>query len=286
MVAYRKELIVLIKDKPELSSLDDSFVSHILDSFLAPLPETVFDKYSSFTQCKRSKKCKELISAVRKHLRVVYGVFIKKSLFESKNKLLTLSSYDDPFINSILQFHQSTQERFSIYKQVYQGIFSYLKKKNLPKNYVLGDFACGYNPFAYKFLPNKPSHYFVADLSSRDMNFVQEFFLNTKISGTAQSFDLLSEEFSTFMSSHKFDVVFLFKALDSLESVKRHSSKRIISELQSRFIIVSFPLVTIGGNQIISSSKRWWFENFCTQNKWVFEVFSTPNEQFYLVEKN
>ena len=286
MVAYRDELIVAIKDKPELSSLDNSFVSQILDTFLAPIPDSVFDKYSSFTQCKRSKKCKELISSVRKHLRVVYGVFIKQPLPEFKNKLSSLSSYDDPFIDNVLQFHQSTHERHPTYKQVYKEIFSYLEKKNLPEQYVLGDFACGYNPFAYKFLPKKPSNYFVSDLSSSDMNFVQDFFTRTKISGKAIAFDLLSDEFSKFMASTKFDVVFLFKALDSLETVKRHSSKRVFSELQSRFIVVSFPSVTIGGNQTISSSKRWWFENFCTQNNWDFEVFSTSTEQFYLIEKN
>ena len=285
MVAFKEELISAIKDKPELSSLDDYFVSQILDVFLAPLPDSVFDKYSSFTQCKRSKKCKELISSVRKHLRVVYGVFIKQPLFDFKKHLSSLSSYDDPFVDNILQFHQSTQERFSTYKQVYKEIFYYLEKKNLPEQYVLGDFACGYNPFSYKFLPKKPSNYFVSDLSSVDMGFVQEFFNRTNISGKATAFDLLSDEFSKFMASTKFDVVFLFKALDSLETVKRHSSKRVFSELQSRFIVVSFPSVTIGGNQTISSSKRWWFENFCEQNGWKFEVFSTSNEQFYLIEK-
>lgn len=281
---YEQELISLIKEKSELNSLDDIYVKKILSLYFKDSANSVFDKYTSFQQCKRSKKCKELVTNVRKHLRTVYGLFILEPLISFQKIISSLKSFESESINKILLTHQSTNERFSSYDEFYSVIFEKLFKKGLPKNFSLGDFACGCNPFAYNYLPIKPNNYLAIDLSSEDMSLTQSFFNNTNISGIAKAFDLMSDEFFSWISQQSFDLVFLFKALDSFETIKRHSSKKILSKINASFFVVTFPLISIGGKQSIASSKRWWFENFCTKNDWKFEIFIIGNEQIFLVD--
>jgi len=95
---------------------------------------------------------------------------------------------------------------------------------------------------------------------------------------------LLSETAKKWLATQKPTLCFLFKALDSLESVTRHSSKALLASLQADFLVVTFSLVTIGGKKQITMSKRSWFEHFCTAQKWLFERFETPNELIYIIK--
>jgi hypothetical protein len=105
------------------------------------------------------------------------------------------------------------------------------------------------------------------------------------ISGKAFGVDVLSDAFLSYLEKECFDVVFFLKALDSFETVRRHSSKKLLSVVQAPFIVVSFPLVSIGGKSSIQSSKRVWLERFCEKEGWEFTTFSLPNELFYCIQK-
>lgn len=284
-LVFEDEFVSLIKNKDELKSLDSNFVKQILFKQLDWSVVKKLNFYSSFKQLKRSKISKDLISSTRKILRERFGMFIKKPLVKDRKKLLSIKNYESDFVDKILSSHQSTFERKRFYEKLYFNIFSTLFEMGLKKDFSLGDFACGYNPLSYKYFSVKPINYFACDLSSLEMDLINSFFENTNINGKAHGFDLLSNEFSNFLKNHYFDVVFLFKALDSLESVKKHSSKKLIAKINSSFFVVSFPLVSIGGKKSISSSKRSWFENFCVKEKWDFKTFSISNELFYIIKK-
>ncbi|MBN1175922.1 hypothetical protein JXA48_04730 [Candidatus Woesearchaeota archaeon] len=284
-LVFESEIISLIQDKQELKSLDKSYIKKILLSNLSDSMIKKLNSYSSFKQCKRGKVCGELISLTRKILRDRYGVFIRTPLSNYKKKLLSLSSFDDDYVDSILSFHQSTFERLPYYSSFYPLLFKELFSLGLSEKFSLGDFACGYNPLAYKYLPVKPTNYFACDISSDEMSLINSFFVNQKISAEARSFDLLSDDFSNFISNQKFDVVFLLKALDSLEIVKKHSSKKLLDAINTHFFVVSFPLVSIGGKNSIDSTKRSWFEKFCEKQSWSYSTLSVPNELFYVVKK-
>jgi len=283
---FKSELLSLIKEKPELNSLDDSYVDSIFQSLLDARSIIKLNSYSSFKQCKRSKVCNTLVSSTRKILRERYGVFIRKPLVSFKKNLSLVDSFNSPIVDIILNSHQSTFERFSYYSSFYPLLFEELFSLGLKKSFSLGDFACGYNPLSYKFLPVKPSKYFACDLSEVDMGLINSFFKQTNIVGSAKGFNILSDDFFKFLESNSFDVVFLFKALDSLEAVKKHSSKSFLDKIDSDILVVSFPLVSIGGNVVIDSSKRSWFENFCVKQGWFFKTLSLPNELFYIIVKN
>lgn len=274
------DFVAHIKKKKELSALDDQYVKDVLNEVLKSNPLNL-EKYSSFKQAFRSKKVKDVITETRRRLRDVYGLFIRKPLDAfSVNKI---DSYEANIIGSLLQAHQSTFERVSYYPSLYSLIFNRLFALGLKKDFVLMDLACGNNPFAYKFLPVKPKEYIALDLSSKDMFFIEEFFLKTSINGQTVAGDLLSKKVLSWLSSQKADVCFLFKALDPLESVERHSSKKLLRSMNVSFFVVSFSLVSVGGNAQISPKKRVWFERFCQKEGWKFETLQVPNELFYIV---
>ncbi len=278
---FRSDLISYIKQKPELHSLDDAFVDSFLQKHLSAI-NIDWSKYSSFSQALRNKKVKSLISLVRKDLRTAYGLYIKTPL--SLSLLDSVPSFDDEKINSLLDMHRSTSERLPFYTSIYPLLFNKLFSWGLTKKFTLLDLACGFNPLACAYLPVFPKKYFASDLSSFDMNFINVFFSKFDLSGEAVAFDALSDSFKDWLVGKSFDLVFLFKALDSFEQVERHSSKKLLSKINSKFFVVSFSLVSIGGKSRIDASKRSWFETFCTKTGWTFEVLQVPNELFYVVK--
>lgn len=279
---FQSDFISLVKQKPELAALDDSFVQvHLLRQY-ALLGSFDLEKYSSFKQCLRSKKSKELVSETRKYLRTVFGLFISQPL--SDKSVASIASWDDSSIELLLAMHKSTNERLPFYSSIYSLLFDTLFSLGLPKKFSLLDIACGYNPFAYKYFPEKPSQYVACDLSSSEMGLVNSFFEQTSISGSAFGIDVTSQEFADYMVDKSFDLCFLFKALDSFEQVQRHLSKKLVAAIPAKFFVVSFALMTIGGNSQIQASKRTWFERFCERNNWQFETLQVPNEIFYVIK--
>lgn len=281
---FKDDLVALVKEKKELSTLDDDFIFSILKSFLTPQLIDKIAFYDTFKQCKRAKEVKQLVADVRRHLREVYGLFVKQPLPVTYKKLMNRKSNNDEIALLLLQSHQSSYERFAYYASVYEQLFEQLESLGLQNQFVLADFACGCNPFAYSFLPHKPRHYVACDLSSQDMVVVNDYFNQASIPGEAFAFDLLSSEFQQWLSKKFFDVVFLFKALDSLEAVKRHASKSFLDSLPTKFLVVSFALRSIGGRQSIAGSRRVWFERFCQKQGWFYLTVQIPNELFYVVK--
>ncbi|MCA9477548.1 MAG: hypothetical protein KC535_00180 [Nanoarchaeota archaeon] len=272
---FLDELVSLIKQKKELSPLDDDFVKEVVRSSSF----TVEKNYDSFDQFKRSKLCKEIVSSVRKRLRDIYGLFLEKPL--STKHIDRLESIE---ATSLLSLHKSTLERAPYYPSLYPLLLEKLHEMGLKKDYVLADIACGYNPLAVQFLPVRPKEYFACDLSSKDMAAIDYFFKKFGVKGGAEAYDVLGTRFEEFFSGKKFDVCFLFKALDPFEQVKRHASKRLLSSLPTEFFVVSFSLFSIGGKTPIPASKRSWFEKFCQKQSWEFQTLQIPNELFYLIK--
>ena len=270
-------LVDLIMQKKELVSIERRYVQKRLEETLKhntwKIPETLTER-----QLPKNKAIKEIVSQVRGQLREVYGVFKREDTIIPKE-------FNTEELNQLLVSHQSSYERIDYYETIYANIFAILEEQGLEQEYSLMDLACGYNPLSYDYLPRIPKKVFVGDLSTTDMELIQSFFDARKIPGTAIYLDLLEESAMKKISTEHYDVCFLFKALDSLEAIKRHSSKALLDKLAAKFVVVSFALKSIGGKNKIGDNKRWWFEGFCKAQGWSFETFSVENELFYVVKK-
>lgn len=277
-----QELISLIKDKAELKSLDDNYVSEKVLEYLRKNPKTKnkFENSKNVEQFSRSKEFNIMKKEIRKVLRESYGVF---SLDNNYNELLDefKKTKDPMLIREMLATHQSSKERLPYYNGIYKSLFKITGEPN-----SIFDIGCGFNPLSYSLLGYKPKYY-CSDISSQDMSFIKKFFEISKIDGETFTNDAVNnaEELIKLVKEKKPDIIFMFKLLDTLEAVKRHNTKKLLPELTPycKFLIVSFATVSLGGGKAISDFKRTWFINYLEKNQWEYEPVKFPNEIFYVI---
>ncbi len=291
-INYQKELIQDIKNKKELKNLDDSFVSEKLNSFFENRTyeqekQKIISKLNNSKSYKQFMKSKEhdfLLKSIRAELRTIYGVFIDEHS-NKKEELLKEKKYKE-----ILNLHQSTKERIKSYDEIYKQIFNMLKKnsdeKIKNKKISIMDLACGLNPISAVFIKEKINKYFASDISKSDCNFLNEFFKIEKIDGNAVAYDLTKSDDVDKISklSKEYDVCFLFKTLDSIEFIEWGLSEKLIEKIHSKFIVVSFPTLSIGGKKTIDKTKRKWFEDLLILKEYKYKTFEVDTELFYFVK--
>jgi hypothetical protein len=275
---------LIIKDilaKRELSNLNEELVAEKVKLFLAK-HKSIAEKLrqSEYSKFKRSKEHEAIIKEIRAQLREVYGVFIQKNykkrfgLLEELEKMPSLETH-----NKILTLHKSSKERLPYYPVVYKKIFAIT---GIPRKII--DFACGLNPLSYPYLECKPE-YLACDLAEKDLEFIQAYFDIMKIKGVTQRIDLIKDHNKLADLSKDCDVAFLFKTLDSLETVQWNISERILAQIKARFMVVSFATKSLGGKKTIRKEKRSWFERLVSKLKYGFESFEIPGEIFYIITK-
>lgn len=254
------EIIAEIKKKKDFHSLDDGFVRE----FLNPVLKTH----------KLTKKNRKLIvKEVRAKLREVYSVFRRASQQKILRFVQEIKSLDDLEMHKkILKLHQSTNERLERYQQLYTWIF---KDKEI--NSLL-DLGCGLNPLSYPFM-NRKLKYMAVELTEADAELIRVYFKKCLIEGEAYAMDLTKD-----FKLPKVDMCFIFKLLDTLESVKRNITKQILDAVDARYIVVSFSTKSLGGGKYISKKRLVWFERLIKEYK--YETFELPNEFFYLIQKH
>lgn len=281
MEAAIKLVVENILAKKELSNLSEEFVLEKVKKFLEThkkVNEKI--KKENYLRLQRSKEYKELVKTIRAELRKVYGVFILKDYKKRYELLKELKK--NPSIenhNKILGLHKSSKERLPYYSLVYKKIF---KIAGVPKRII--DLACGLNPFSYPFLGCKPE-YVACDLSEKDLDFIKKYFKAMKIKGKTKRIDLIKDKDKIKMISKNADVVFLFKTLDSLETIKRNISWQVLRNIQGKFIVVSFSTKSLGGGKIIRKEKRAWFERLIKKLGYRSKIFEIPGETFYIITK-
>jgi len=290
-IAKKEKLFFLANDiieKKELKNLNNEFVIEKIHAFLEK-HKKINDKFenSRYDEFKRSKEYKEIIKKIRSGLREIYGVFILND-YDKRNMLLQELKSNGSLENhnKILALHKSSKERLAYYPIIYRKIFEIAGK---PEKII--DLACGLNPFSYIYIANlglNPEYnpeYIACDLSEKDLELIKEYFEYFKIKGFAKRIDLVKENNQLAELSKGTDIAFLFKTLDSVETVERNVSKKILENLKSSFITVSFSTKSLGGKKPIRKQKRAWFEKLAGQLGFNIGFFEIPGEIFYVLSK-
>ena len=245
-----ESIIVEIKKKEELKNLEESFIKERINDYLKK------HSINLETLDERSSSYKDLFKTVRKKCFDVYGLFKQKS-------------------KDTLKEHISSRERLEFYPKIYQDIFSITGK---PKTII--DLGCGLNPLSYKYLDCKPIYY-ASELSKEDCKVIESFFKENKIKGECFAFDLLSEDYSKLPEA---DICFLFKVLESLESVKKNISKEILQKINAKWIIVSFSKKSITGRPI-KKKGRSWLMRMLKELGYEYQILDIGEEIFYVIHK-
>ena len=213
-------LVENIKKKKELQSIADDFVEQCLVKYLNQEPKLLKLLQEKFNP--KSKAYVLVIKNVRSQLRRVYGLFrddpqerkilIEKLLISPRQKRSSL-------LQQILSTHSSTQERLSIYEQLYSKIFALSGK---PKTIL--DLGCGINPFSFPYLKLKECTYYAYDLIEEEIEAINNYFAlvkkeNPSFIGKALVADILAETLP------KADLCFLFKITDVIDQGKKQNCR-------------------------------------------------------------
>lgn len=272
-----ENLIADIKSKKELKSLDKKIVEEYLEKFFKTNSHLKV-KLEAKKFNKKSSEYKLVLKEVRKNLRQIYGVFIEKDYGKREKLLQEMKTLkESEALTKILSLHKSTKERIPYYKEVYSNILAITGKGK-----IILDLACGLNPLSYGFLGYKPE-YIASDIAEKDLEFIDSFFKKFKIKGKTIKIDLVTEQEK--LKTIKIDICFLLKALDSLETRKRYISQELIENINSKWLIVSFPKKSLGSAKEISKKKRQWFIKMLENKGFLHHEFEVENEFFLVVKK-
>lgn len=284
-------LVKEIINTKSLENLDLDYVSSKLEKFILTYGDVykklrVFADKNGVTAIKKNKHFKEIVKRVRDELRIVYGSFLNDDFFKKDKYFSKLDFEDEKFydkLNEVLKCHKSTKERVPYYGEIYKNIFNWYQPKRI------GDLACGLNPVSYFYIRLElgvSPKYFASDLSSIDMEFLNSFFSRFKIEGSAKAYDITKMDFLDDVNFMSCDMVFLFKALDSFEEVKKNISKQILEKIYAKKIVVSFPTKSLMSKREFKIEKRNWLFNYLNKMGWSYEQFEVENELFILITKN
>ena len=273
------EIITEIKKKKELSGLEDHFITQELNLFFKRNPG-----FKIFLAKPRSEKYKKIIKAVRAELRRNYGLF-RVGDDKARDKLVEefKSRHNIETIKKILATHSSTKERLDKYAEIYHQIF---KITGSPK--VILDLGCGINPLSVIFMKITKLTYYAYDINQKEIVLLNLFFQafrtpNKEINGKADILDF--KELNNLRSLPKADVAFLFKITDIVDKGKGHKrSESLMTKIPSKYIVVSFPTVTMSGKRM-NFPRRKWIELMCIRLGYEFKSFETSKEIFYVIRK-
>jgi len=274
------KLVSEIKKKKNLRSLPRDFVRDLIIQFFRKYPNLEED-LKKHPKPLKSRDFKFMLKEIRKTLHDIYGVFIlrKKDLKQLKEHLKKTKKLDEEALRmhrELLSSHKSSEERLNFYSEIYENIFSYTGK---PKSIL--DLACGLNPLSFPWMGLKKVGYFASELTEEDSKFIQEYFNIMKpfgLNGKSFAMNLLKLK-----KLPEVDICFLFKTLDSLEDLEKDYSEKLLKKISAKFIIVSFPTMSIGGKNPIK--QRGWFLRMMRTLNVKAETFDIENEIFYIIKK-
>jgi 16S rRNA (guanine(1405)-N(7))-methyltransferase len=144
------------------------------------------------------------------------------------------------FCLRLMKLHASSKERLPILEH----FFNEIAGEMVGINSIL-DCACGLNPLSLPWTPWKENiRYDACDVFTDMVGFVQKFLDHFGIKGNACTCDLSRET-----PAGEYDLVLLLKTLPCLEQLEKNSTARLLKSIQGRYLLVSYPVASLGGHQ-------------------------------------
>ena len=232
----------------------------------------------------KRRRLKDAIKATKNKLHQVGGAYLDRkmdyALWLSEIEKAYQSGNGDDYLQAcaqIMSHHSSTKERLEILDQFYATILAELA----PVHTVL-DLACGLNPLSIPWMPlAENATYYAYDIYRDMIGFLNAFMEIASVRGGAQTRDVIQS-----CPTHRVDVAFILKTIPCLEQVYKHAGFRLLDALNAEYLLVSFPVSTLGGRKkgmAINYEAR--FREFVAEENWSIERFEFATELAFLVAK-
>jgi hypothetical protein len=222
----------------------------------------------------------EKIKLTRDLLRKVFSVF-------TSEKILNPKILEKKSAQEILKKHISTRERFDFYLELYEKLL----KDFSSKTFSIIDLGAGINGLSYSFFNDLKLNvnYLGVEAVGQLVELMNSYFEQNKFNAKAIFESLFNlERIKEIILSQKIPrVVFLFKAVDSLEMVERNYSKKLLEEIVplADRVVVSFATRSLVSKKKFNV-KRYWFENFVKENFKILDDFEIGGERYLVFCKN
>ena len=267
----KREILRQIKQSKKYKTLSEPVVLEEIEKYLKRNPQ--IERY----------KDKKILKDIKTELHKIYGSFQinSKQKREKYFEELKLAPDNIELTKKILLTNSSTKERLENYEEIYPNIFTITGKPN-----SILDLGCGLNPFSFPFMNLEKVNYYAYDIDGTDISLIRDYFfsMKEKITGKADEINLASINEDEIKKLPKGDVCFMFKLVDVLDRKDHKQSEKIITNLDSKYIVVSFSKKTLAG-KMMNFPYRGWIERMLERNKLWFQKIDFENEVFYIIKK-
>jgi 16S rRNA (guanine(1405)-N(7))-methyltransferase len=262
-----KELIYQVRKSSKYANITESLVREIVQ---AEVPKW--------------KNAKEVIKSTRNKLHQVGSAFqestIPYDLWRAEISKLPesiSSSLTTTFINRCLPFHSSTAERLHFIPSFFTQTLAPIQ----PVESIL-DLACGFTPLCIPWIPTTNDvKYIGIDVFSDMISFLDFFFTHFHIIHKFDSGNIIES-----IPREKTHVAFLLKTLPCLEQVDKTIGTRLLENIRSENILVSFPSHSLGGrSKGMAVNYEMHFNHLIEGHNWHVTKTEFTNEIAFLIQK-
>jgi hypothetical protein len=249
----RQKTIEKIMQKPELKEI--------------PLEDVEL----AFSLClKKEDSDSERIRCTREVLHRAYGAFGSRKLLVSSNT----QKDRERDAEWILRKHLSTRERIPYYNKIYERILKDF-------NGTIFDLGAGVNGFSIGFIPD--AKYIGVEGVGQLVNLMNDYFKKQKFNAKAIHLSLFNiEKLKNLIKKEKGrKTIFLFKVLDSLETLQKDYSKKFIMEITPLVekVTISFATRSMISKKLFRAKRNWIIE-FIKKNFKITDEFELGGEKY------
>ncbi|KAF0110194.1 MAG: ribosomal RNA methyltransferase [Chloroflexi bacterium] len=232
----------------------------------------------------KRRNLKEAVKATRNKLHQIGSAYQEKPIPYAKwlEELQHLpSTFNAPvtlnFIKGNLATHTSTNERLPIIERFFVETLAPIA----PIHSIL-DLACGLTPLALPWMPvSDDIVYSACDIYQDMTDYVRSFFTHFGVNGAVKVCDLTKTVPQT-----RAQVAFLLKTIPCLEQLGKNAGKRLLEELQTDNILVSFPAHSLGGrSKGMVKNYESHFSELIRGKNWRITRFEFPGELTFMIQK-
>ena len=224
---------------------------------------------------------KNVVKAVKNKLHQVGGAYQEEKM-DYNSWLADLKATEglsaDEFrlsLSRIMEHHASTRERLPLLDKFYSTCLA-----GLPPIHSVLDIACGLNPLSIPWMGLADrAKYLAADIFQDMISFLNGALAFLPVDGRAVSCDV-----NAACPELPVDLALALKTIPCLEQIDKTAGEHLLSTLQAKVMLISFPLRSLGGRDVgmttnyekrfltLALEKHWKIERFVFKNELVFRV--------------
>jgi len=232
---------------------------------------------------KKQGAFKTAVKATQSRLHQIYAAYERSIDYEQAYRDLAAayatgsSATVKEVCRRLLARHASTEERLPILETFYERVFTHT---GMPA--VLLDVACGLHPLSLPWM-NLPAdtRYVAYDIDRQRIETLDRWFALTHVRGEAHLQDVVCTP-----PSERADVALVLKSIPCLERQEPGSALALLDALQTRWVVVSFPVESLGRrSKGMPEHYTGVMEQLLADRPWPMERIEVPEELVFVVDK-